>query len=61
MRKSFDGLAIHVQSHLNMNPVKDGLFIFRNKAGDKVKLMWWQRNGLVITYKRLPDLHFEAA
>lgn len=59
MRRSFDGLAIHIQSYLNMNPLKDGLFIFRNKAGDKVKLMWWQKNGLVITYKRLEQGRFK--
>ena len=60
MRRSFDGLAIHVQSYLSMNPLTDGLFIFRNKAGDKVKLMWWQKNGLVITYKRLEQGRFKC-
>lgn len=59
MRRSFDGLAIHIQSYLNMNPLKDGLFIFRNKGGDKVKLMWWSRNGLVIIYKRLEQGRFK--
>ena len=53
MRRSFDGLSVYIQSYLKMNPLKDGLFIFRNKTGDKVKMMYWHRNGLVIVYKRL--------
>ena len=59
MRKSFDGLSVYVQSYLNMNPLSDGVFIFRNKSGDKVKLMYWQRNGLVIVYKRLEQGRFK--
>jgi len=59
MRKSFDGLAIYVQSYLQKNPLKDGLFIFRNKSGDRVKLLYWQRNGLVIVYKRLEQGRFK--
>ena len=59
MRKSFDGLAVYVQSYLTKNPLKDGLFIFRNKQGDKVKLLYWQRNGLVIVYKRLEQGRFK--
>ena len=59
MRKSFDGLAVYVQSYLAKNPLKDGLFIFRNKKGDKVKLLYWQRHGLVIVYKRLEQGRFK--
>lgn len=59
MRKSFDGLSIHVQSFLQRNPLKDGLFVFRNKSGDKIKLMYWHRNGLVIVYKRLEQGRFK--
>lgn len=59
MRKSFDGLSVYVQSFLQMNPLSDGVFIFRNKSGDKVKLMYWQRNGLVIVYKRLEQGRYQ--
>lgn len=59
MRKSFDGLAVYIQSFLHKNPMKDGLFIFRNKSGDKVKLLYWQHNGLVIVYKRLEQGRFK--
>lgn len=59
VRKSFDGLSIYVQSFLKMNPLSDGVFIFRNKCGDKIKLMYWQRNGLVIICKRLEQGRFK--
>lgn len=59
MRRSFDGLSVYIQSYLKMNPLKDGLFIFRNKKGDKTKLLYWHRNGLVIVYKRLEQGRFK--
>lgn len=59
MRKSFDGLAVYIDTYLKRNPLKDGLFIFRNKRGDKVKLLYWHRNGLVIVYKRLEQGRFK--
>lgn len=59
MRKSFDGISVYIASFLERNPLTDGLFIFRNKSGDKVKLMYWQRNGLVIVYKRLEQGRFK--
>ena len=59
MRKSFDGLAIYVQTFLNKNPLTDGLFIFRNKNADKVKLLYWHRNGLMIVYKRVEKGRFQ--
>lgn len=59
MRKSFDGLSVYVQTYLKLNPLRDGVFIFRNKSGDKVKLLYWQRNGLVLVYKRLEQGRFK--
>jgi len=59
MRKSFDGLSVYVQTCLMMNPLRDGVFIFRNKSGDNVKLLYWQRNGLVLVYKRLEQGRFK--
>ncbi len=53
MRGSFDRLSGIIQSQLNRNVLSDGLFVFRNKAGDKLKLIYWDRTGLVIVYKRL--------
>jgi transposase len=53
MRKSFDGLAEVVRSFLGHDPLSGSLFVFRNKGGHLLKILWWDRNGLAIYYKRL--------
>jgi transposase len=53
MRKSMNGLTIAVVEQLGMTPQGRHLFVFRNKAGDKVKVLFWDRNGFVVYYKRL--------
>ena len=53
MRKSFDGLAEVVRSFLGYDPLSGSLFVFRNKGGHLVKVLWWDRDGLAIYYKRL--------
>lgn len=55
MRKSFDGLAEVVRSFLGHDPLSGSLFVFRNKGGHLVKVMWWDRDGLAIYYKRLEE------
>lgn len=53
MRKSFDGLAEVVRSFLGRDPLSGNLFVFRNRGGHLVKVLWWDRDGLAIYYKRL--------
>jgi len=53
MRKSFDGLAEVVRSFLGHDPLSGSLFVFRNKSSQRVKILWWDRDGLAIYYKRL--------
>ncbi|TWU00433.1 IS66 Orf2 like protein [Botrimarina colliarenosi] len=53
MRKSFDGMAEVVRSFLGHDPLSGSLFVFRNKGGHLVKVLWWDRDGLAIYYKRL--------
>ncbi len=58
MRKSIDGISILVQELLGHNPQCGHLFIFFNKARDKVKVLWWDKNGFVLHYKRLEKHRF---
>jgi transposase len=53
MRKSFDGLVEVVRSFLGHDPLSGNLFVFRNRGGQRIKILWWDRNGLAIYYKRL--------
>jgi transposase len=53
MRKGFDGLQGMVREFLGQDPLSGHLFLFLNRRRDRIKLLWWDRDGLVIWYKRL--------
>jgi transposase len=53
MRKSFDGLLGLVREFLSQDPLSGHLFLFFNRRRDRVKILFWQPDGLVIWYKRL--------
>jgi transposase len=58
MRKSFDGLAEVVRSFLGHDPLSGSMFVFRNRGGHLLKVLWWDRDGLAIYYKRLEQGSF---
>lgn len=58
MRKSIDGLAMLVSMRFDKGPQTGDVFVFRNKACDKVKLLYWDRNGFILHYKRLEKGRF---
>ena len=53
MRKSFDGLAAIVSHQLGLDPLSGHLVLFTNKRGNLMKLLFFDRNGLAILFKRL--------
>lgn len=53
LRRGFDGLAERVRQHLGEDPLSGHLFVFRNRRGDRVKILYWDEDGYVIVYKRL--------
>jgi transposase len=55
LRRSFDGLAEQVRHQLHNDPLSGHVFVFRNKRGDRVKLLYWDEDGFVIVYKRLEE------
>jgi transposase len=63
MRRSFDGLSGIVRSIIRESPTCGHLFVFRNKRRDRVKILWWDRDGFAIFYKRLEKgtFHFPAS
>ena len=60
MRKSFDGLSAAVQAVFERNVLDGHLFLFLNKRRDRIKVLWWDRDGLAIWYKRLERGTFES-
>ena len=58
MRKGFDGLAAVVQLQLSEDPFSGQLFVFRGRRGDRVKVLWWDGDGLCLYAKRLEGGRF---
>lgn len=57
-RKGHDGLAALVQSVLAEDPFAGTVFVFRSKRLDRLKILFWDGSGLVMSYKRLEDATF---
>lgn len=58
MRRAFDGLSLAAQEHLGEDPQSGALFVFVNKRRNRVKVLWFDRNGYCLLYKRLHRARF---
>ena len=57
-RKAINGLALIVQDELQLDPYSEALFVFINKARNRIKLLYWERNGFCLWHKRLEKNKF---
>ena len=59
MRKGFDGLCGVVSGVLRQDPLSGHLFLFVNRRRDKLKILYWDGDGLAIWYRRLEQGTFQ--
>ncbi len=52
-RRPLDGLSALVRERFTLDPLSGHLFLFRNRRGDRLKILAWDRSGFWVLYKRL--------
>ena len=57
-RKAVNGLSIIVEERMRHDPFSGNIFVFCNRRRDKVKILYWDRNGFCLWYKRLEKEKF---
>lgn len=58
-RKSINGLIVVVEQQLELSPFSDALFIFCNKHKNKLKILYWDKTGFALWYKRLEKQRYK--
>lgn len=58
-RKSINGLAVIVEGEMGLSALSGALFVFCNKRRDKLKLLYWDKSGFALWYKRLEQERFK--
>jgi transposase len=53
LRKAINGLSILAQQHMGQDPFGGGYFAFSNNGRNRIKVLYWDRNGLCLWQKRL--------
>lgn len=58
-RKSITGLSLLVEQQLELDPFEKTLFVFTNRRRNKIKILYWEKNGFCLWYKSLQKERFK--
>lgn len=58
LRNNIDGLALMVKNQFRLDPFSKSLFVFCNRKRDKLKILFWDKNGFWLYYRRLEEGNF---
>ena len=58
-RKAINGLVVIIEQQMQLSPYEDAVFVFCNRAHDKLKIVYWDRTGFCLWYKRLEQDRFK--
>ncbi len=58
-RKSINGLSLIVEQQMLLSPLNGSVYVFCNKGRDKLKVLYWDKTGFALWYKRLEKDKFK--
>lgn len=58
MRKAINGLSVIVENDMKLDPMTGYLFLFCNRKRDRIKILFWDKNGFWLWLKRLEQGKF---
>jgi transposase len=58
-RKSINGLSVLVEQQMELSPLDGSIYVFCNKGRDKLKILYWDKTGFALWYKRLEKDKFK--
>ena len=58
-RKAINGLVVLIEQSMQLSPYEDAVFVFCNRGRDKLKILYWDRTGFCLWYKRLEKDRFK--
>ncbi len=58
-RKAVNGLSVIVEQDMGLSPYDEALYLFCNRDQDKIKILYWDKSGFVLWYKRLEKEKFK--